>query len=203
MLVREIMTTPAVHIGEKTSPQAAVRLMARAHVTSLPVVDAEGRVVGIVSEADILRRSIQPDPRGHLRPTRRAGEALPETVESLMTREPYVTRAEEDVADVVAVLAAHGWKSVPVVKGHRLVGMLSRSDVIRCLSRPDDEIAHDVTRVFARYGSPRWQISVREGIVTVSATKGENERALADALAAEITGVRAVCHDPLPSAAET
>jgi phenylpyruvate tautomerase PptA (4-oxalocrotonate tautomerase family) len=81
--------------------------------------------------------------------------------------------------------------------------MLSRSDVIRCLSRPDDEIAHDVTRVFARYGSPRWQISVREGIVTVSATKGENERALADALAAEITGVRAVCHDPLPSAAET
>lgn len=202
MLVREVMTTPAYHVDENTSPHVAVALMARAHVTSLPVVDEEGRVVGIVSEADILRRSIQQDPRAHVRPMRRAGQPLPETVESLMTRRPYVARGEEDVADVIAVLAARGWKSVPVVKEHRLVGILSRSDVIRSLSRSDTEIAHDVARAFARYGSPRWRISVDGGVVTITGATSENERTLADWLAAEIKGVRAVCHDPTTPAPE-
>ena len=69
MLAREIMTSPALSVREDASTQMALTLLARAHLTSLPVVDRDGELVGVVSEADVLRTALEPDPRAHLRPT--------------------------------------------------------------------------------------------------------------------------------------
>lgn len=194
MLVREIMTRSAYHIADTASPQAAVVLMARGHVTSLPVLDADGQLVGIISEADILRKAIHPDPRAHLRPTTSSGEALPMQVRELMTPDPYVVREDFDVADVATVLADRGWKSVPVVKEGQLVGILSRSDVLKALSRPDPEIAHEVALALHRFGSHEWDASVRGGVVTVAGPRTDKERETAEWLAAEVVGVRKVQH---------
>ena len=64
MLVREIMTSPAYRVHEGASLEAALQMLVTGGVTSLPVVDRAGRVVGIISEADVLHEHLVPDPRG-------------------------------------------------------------------------------------------------------------------------------------------
>ena len=65
MLVREVMTTSPVTVRPGTTLQAAMRLVAEAHVTSLPVVNAAGQLRGIVSEADLIKDRVPADPRLH------------------------------------------------------------------------------------------------------------------------------------------
>src|ERR1035437_7648747 len=76
MLVREIMTSPAYSVHEDASLEEALKLMATARVTGLPVVDGGGRVVGIISEADLLKEDLEPDPRAHARPARQPTESI-------------------------------------------------------------------------------------------------------------------------------
>ena len=85
MLVREIMTAPAVTVGAEECPYEAIQLMATAHVTMLPVVDDLGVMVGVISEADLLRPALGPDSRAHLQPSSHEGAPLPRTVAELMT----------------------------------------------------------------------------------------------------------------------
>jgi CBS domain-containing protein len=99
MLAREIMTSPALSVREDASTQMALTLLARAHLTSLPVVDADGELVGVVSEADVLRTALEPDPRAHLRPAGHGAE-LPRTVAEVMTPHPHTAREESDVAEL-------------------------------------------------------------------------------------------------------
>ena len=67
MLVREIMTSPAYRVLEGATVEAALQVMATASVSSLPVVDPSEHVVGIISEADLLKDRLEPDPRAHMR----------------------------------------------------------------------------------------------------------------------------------------
>jgi CBS domain-containing protein len=69
-----------------------------------------------------------------------------------MTAGPYVTRGDEDVSDLLRVMADHGWKSIPVVSQGCLVGVVSRSDGVHALSRPDSGIRDDVLNMFAELG---------------------------------------------------
>ena len=199
MLVREIMTSPALSVPQDASTQMALTLLARAHLTSLPVVDREGHLVGVVSEADVLRTELQPDPRAHLRPTRHPGGQLPRTVTEVMTPHPHTAREETDVADLAHTFSTQSWKSLPVVRDGHLVGVVSRSDVVRALARPDEQIRHDVGRAFARDGQPHWRATVAGGVVEISGASTPRERDLSTALAAAVSGVRRVEHADAPS----
>jgi CBS domain-containing protein len=141
MLVREIMTSPAYSVLEGATLEEALKLMATSRVTSLPVVDGGGRVVGIISEADLLKSDLEPDPRAHVRPTRQATTSPLATVGQVMTPHPHTVREDTDVAELAHTFATTHWKSVPVVREELLQGVVSRSDVIRAMSRTDEQIA--------------------------------------------------------------
>jgi len=192
MLVREIMTSPAYSVHEDAPLEEALKLMATARVTGLPVVDGAGRVVGIISEADLLKADLEPDPRAHVRPARQPAGLLLATVGQVMTVHPHTVREDSDVAEVAHTFASTAWKSVPVVRGDVLLGVVSRSDVIRAMARSDKEIAAEVSRTLAETGLQAWHVDVAGGVVHITGTASERERAAATSIAQSVKGVRHV-----------
>ena len=140
----------------------------------MPVVDGDYQLVGIVAEADLLRDRLPPDPRLHLRRDEEAAENTPALlVRGAMTVDVRVVEAAADVADVARLFVDERIRSVPVLEGGRLVGIVSRRDVLRALVRPDDEIRRDLLRLVEGYtGDPTWDVAVTEGVATVRRTRG-------------------------------
>ncbi len=192
MLVREIMTSPAYSVHEDASLEAALQLMARAKVTGLPVVDSGGLLVGIISEADLLKADLEPDPRAHLRLARSSSGPLPSTVGQVMTARPHTVREDSDVAELAHTFARTAWKSVPVVRGESLLGVVSRSDVIRAMARPDREISAEISRILGEIGLQGWHAEVTSGVVHITGTASDRERAAATSIAQSVLGVRRV-----------
>jgi CBS domain-containing protein len=192
MLVREIMTSPAYSVHKDTNLETALKLMATARVTSLPVVDGGNRVVGVISEADLLKADLEPDPRAHVRPARQPTEPLLTTVAQVMTADPHTVREDSDVAELAHTFATTSWKSVPVVRGEVLLGVVSRSDVIRAMARSDTQIAAEITQVLEETGLRAWHVDVAEGVVVVRGTGSERERGAVVSIAQSVKGVRHV-----------
>jgi CBS domain-containing protein len=192
MLVGEIMTSPAVTVREDASPRVAVALLAQRRLTMLPVLDAESRLVGVVSEVDLLALPEPADPRAHLRPVASVlAEAGPGTVAELMASAPETTSEHADVAEVAALFRRTAWKCLPVMRGDELVGVVSRSDIIWAMSRDDDDIQDDVNRLLADL-DPGWQSTVSQGVVTITGHGPDREGDGAASLAATVIGVRAI-----------
>jgi len=192
MRVIDIMTATVRTALPTTSVMAALRTLAEAHVSSLPVVDDEGALVGIVSEKDLLRRVIDP-PTSKLTPGQ-LRDTPPTQVQDVMTPDPHTVRPETDVADVAHVFSIMAWKSVPVVRDDRLVGVISRSDVVRALTREDRAVQRDLERLCANAGHAEWRVTVSDGIAEVAGPRDAQERAEANRLARSVVGVRRVQH---------
>ena len=184
MLVREIMTPHPVTATVDTSVKQALGLLAEHHITALPVLDLDGALVGVLSEGDLIRDLVRQDPRGHERPT--AGTpAPPRSVDQLMTRQPVCVRPATDVASAVRLLVSRGFRSLPVLDDTgRLVGMVSRSDVVRVVARPDDELAREVEAHVAEVGLGDWGARVDDGAVTLLGPAGSSDRTMAQLVAA-------------------
>ena len=108
MLVRDIMTSPAYRVLEGASIEAALQVMATARVSSLPVVDRSEHVVGIISEADLLKDRLEPDPRAHMRLMAPPTGPMLATVAQVMTAQPYTVREDHDVAELARTFARTG-----------------------------------------------------------------------------------------------
>ena len=115
--VREAMTREVVSATTDVPIPVAARTMLFHRHTALPVVDGGNRLVGIVTEADILA-----DPQ--------AGRSAHPTVGTVMTRSPITVDAGATLGEARALVADHGLRTVPVVDGAVLVGVLSRSDLV-------------------------------------------------------------------------
>lgn len=115
--VHEVMTRETISVGTAEPLAQAARLMLHHRHTSLPVIDGDSRLVGIVSEADILAA---PD----------AGRATAATVARVMTRTPIAVDVGATVGEARALVADRGLRTVPVIEDGRLVGVLGRSDLI-------------------------------------------------------------------------
>jgi len=115
--VREVMTRHVITAGPTELVALATELMLHHRHTALPIIDHEGRLVGILSEADILT-----DPL--------AGRSAHSTVSSVMTRTPITVSLDATVGEARALIADRGLRTVPVVEGDRLAGVLSRSDLL-------------------------------------------------------------------------
>jgi CBS domain-containing protein len=192
MLVGEIMTSPAVTVRDDASPHVAMSLLARRRLTLLPVVNAQGRLVGVLSEADLLSLPEPPDPRAHLRrvpPV--AAKPQPRAVAELMTSTPQTTSEQADVAEVAALFRRTAWKCLPVMHDGEVVGVVSRSDIIQAMSRDDDDIEDDVKQLLKDLG-PGWEARVRNGVATISGPGPEREGDAAASLAATVMGIRAI-----------
>jgi CBS domain-containing protein len=115
MNVKEIMTTPVVAAEPGTATTDVAKLLTTHHISGVPVTDQDGAVVGLVSEYDLLRKQ-----------GATAAEVMSPTV---------ITVTEEtDVEDVRALLVDLRIRRVPVVAGQRLVGIVSRSDLVELLA---------------------------------------------------------------------
>jgi len=198
MLVADIMTASAVTTSPGTRAKDALRELSDREITALPVVDRDNQLVGIVSEADLLREGVVRDPRSTVRRDEHVS-ALPvetaRTVGEVMARHVVTASPNQDVSTVVNAMLEQGIHSVPVVLGTRVVGVLSRSDVVRALARADERIAADVEALFLDAGLSGWSCIVDEGEVRLVAGSHDDTR-LATALARTVAGVRSIAVEP-------
>ncbi|TFV79516.1 CBS domain-containing protein [Blastococcus sp. CT_GayMR19] len=170
MQVSEIMTTQVTTVAPDSSAKSAGQVMAARGFAALPVVDGNHAVMGIVAEADVLRDRLAQDPRLHLRRDAGDGPIPPLLVRGVMTTAVRTVLATADVAELANLFLDEGLRSVPVLDDGRLVGIVSRRDVLRALGRPDDEIGRDVLRLVDSYtGRPgAWSVAVSEGVASLS-----------------------------------
>jgi CBS-domain-containing membrane protein len=192
MLVQDVMTKDPITVIPSVGIKAAMTKLAFAGITSMPVVDDEQRLCGIVSEADLIR-DLADDPRAHERPITIRPVVPPQTVDDVCTRSPIAVGPQDDVTAAVDLMTAKGFKSLPVVDHeHRLVGIVSRSDVVRALARDDEIIAHDILRLCEELGHPVWTVEVTGGVVDIAGPADAAQRSLAHALSRTVPGVVAV-----------
>ncbi len=191
MLVREIMTAPALHVRINADLDEALQIMAGKRVTALPVVDAQHRLVGVLSEIDLLRRAIEPDHRAQAMPVQDT-QPLPKTVAEVMTVDPRTTTEGADVADLIELFTEQSFKSLPVVRGDKLIGIISRSDVVRALWRSDEELLDELHSAFQDYSQQDWKVTVTNGVVQVEGSGSARDRDVATAIARSVLGVRRV-----------
>jgi CBS domain-containing protein len=149
------------------------------------VVDRAGRVIGVVSEADLLLKEVGPEPftgpGRSLRASGRRGErakAAGATAAELMSTQPVTISPDADVADAARLMYDRGVKRLPVVDdAGQLAGIVSRIDVLSVFTRPDGQLRDDVMeRVIAgrfALNPDAFDVSVTSGIVTIT---GQVER---------------------------
>jgi CBS domain-containing protein len=191
MLIRELMTTPAVTVTGETSIGEALRLLDDHKITAMPVVDRHGDLVGVVSEADLLQDALQFDDRVPTVAVRVSASAAPRRAAEVMTHLVVSVHADDDLDTAIDLLRSTMVKSLPVLQQGRLVGMISRSDVIHLLAGRDQRIRGDVADLLRRENLD-WQVEVGDGVVKLTGPTDEQEHRQAEVLATTVRGVIAV-----------
>ena len=190
MLVREVMTSKPVTVRADTSVKDALALLNQHSITMLPVVAADDALVGVLSEADLLVGRVLPDARATMIPhIAERGDDASETVGSLMTSLALTVTEETDVAEVTKVMTATGVKSLPVVDAdRRVVGVVSRRDIVRTMARSDTEIERELTALFGSLELD-WRVEVDDGHVRVIGPLEAKDRSLALSAVSTVAGV--------------
>lgn len=191
MLIRELMTAPAVTVTARTSVGAALKLLDERKITALPVVDGEGKLVGIVSEADLVQDQSLLDDRVPVAAVRASTPTPAQRIADVMTHLVVAVEADDQLETAIDLMRSTMMKSLPVLEHDKVVGMVSRSDVIHLLAGRDERIRAEVQDLL-RVEAPDWQVQVQDGIVSITGPADSHERRLADILAGTVRGVVAV-----------
>ena len=154
MKVRDYMSTPVVSVRPDVTIADAARLMLDRKTGGLPVIDSNGLVVGMLTEHDLLRRDAN-SLRPHwlqlmVEPKEMAGEAArfrDATVAGVMTCDPMTVTEETSIEDACRLIRERRIKRLPVVRDGRLVGIITRADLIRALITAVHEIGEAHGRV--------------------------------------------------------
>ena len=176
-IVSDVMTRTVVALAGGATFKDIARTMEQWRISALPVLDERSRVIGVVSEADLLRkeefRGDEPDRPAHL--YRRAGQAkaTAETARELMTTPPVSVHADATVAAAARLMARYKVKRLPVVDDDGVLkGVVSRSDLLKVFLRDDEDIAEEVRRevVAGRFPASieSVRVDVRDGVVTLT-----------------------------------
>jgi CBS-domain-containing membrane protein len=185
MKVEELMTRNAIAVTPEIPLKEVGGLLAEHRISGLPVVDDEGHVLGVVSEADILVKERGPESKhgGVFAWLLEGGRADQEKLAArnageAMTAPAITIRARKHVSEAARLMTEHGIKRLPVVDAYgSLVGIVTRSDLVRAFARSDDEIAREIREdVVTRtlwIEDPGLEVRVDRGEVTLT---GELER---------------------------
>jgi CBS domain-containing protein len=177
MRAREMMSTPVVTVRPETPLKAVAEAMAAHRVSGVPVVDGDGRLVGIVAESDFLAK-MEDGPRrgfrGWLARILRPGRVpAPRTARDLMTTPVITAGPDATVRELARLMAAHDVNRIPIVEDGRVVGIVTRADILRTLARPDPAITEEVRWRLATdlwIDTSRIDVATRDGIVTIAGT---------------------------------
>lgn len=204
MKVESLMTREVVTVGPETSLRDAAALMAERRISGLPVVDPDGAVVGVLSEADIVIKAGGPKRAGHrllgwlLEPDFEAEEKITaQTVGEAMSAPAVTIEQGRPVHEAARLLAAEGINRLPVVRDGRLVGIITRADVVRAFARSDEEIAKEINDEILR--RTLWlepgtvTVEVEDGTVVLEGeVESEADAELLPVLVSRVPGVIAV-----------
>ena len=202
MRVQELMTTPALSIGPEASLKEVASIFVEYGVSGLPVCDAN-RVVGVVSEGDILYKELdaQDVERRPFRWLRGRDAAVIKSearmVREAMTSPPITVSPWSSASEAARLMTEYRVNRLPVVKHDVLVGIVTRTDLVRAFTRSDEEIERELHEdVLDR---TMWldrdcvQVDVKRGVVNLAGTlRTRSEVALLEAMTARIPGVVAV-----------
>jgi len=180
--VRDVMTTRVVAVRGNATFKDLATLLTEYRVSAFPVLDNDGKVIGVVSEADMLSKEalvaamgVQAARLGRIAGSPHHDEfakAAAVTAADLMTKPPVVVTPDEPVTSAARLMYHGRVKRLPVVgeKG-QLVGIVSRADVLSVYSRPDSEIQQEITKNVIQnkfFADPdQFAVSVKDGIVTL------------------------------------
>ena len=183
VVVRDVMTADPVTVEPTATVKDIAHVMLARDIRCVPVVDIGEQLIGVVSEADLISREGYPTVRSHhlagiidaaVAEHRHhwTGRAEGLTAGEIMTTDIVSCAPSEPVAVVTRRMLRHDVRTLPVVQDGRLVGVVSRHDVLRLFDRPDPEIRQRVAEVLA---SPLWapeehhvEASVLDGVVTLT-----------------------------------
>jgi CBS domain-containing protein len=216
MNASDVMSRDIISVGRDTTIAAAIRLMLDNQISGLPVIDPAGKLVGILTEGDLLRRAETGTERHRPRwleilmgPGRLASEYVRthgRRVDEIMTRQPVSVTPDTPLDQIVALMERRRIKRVPVLDGELPVGIVSRADLLRALARTfeeqpvaaagDEEIRE---RILAEFAKVSWvprdglSITVADGIVGLDGViLDEKEREALRVAAENVPGVGAV-----------
>ena len=219
MRAHQIMTRSVVTVSPETTIVDAANLMLQRHVSGLPVVDTGGKLVGIVSEGDFIRRSEIGTGRKRgrwlrfiLGPGKSASDFVHEhgrKVSEVMTSSPLTITEDTSLAEIVELMEKNHVKRLPVVRGENIVGIVSRANLLQAVASlarevpdPTADDDHIRSRIIDALEKNDWcpfglNVVVRDGIVHLSGVITEEHARQAAIVAAEtVEGVRKV-HDHL------
>ncbi|MCT9000154.1 CBS domain-containing protein [Chelativorans intermedius] len=211
MKARDIMTVGCMVVSADNSVRHAARIMLDSGVSGLPVLDDTGRIIGIITEGDLLRRMELGGPRPRIpTPERRAIDYLKRQgwkVADVMSRDVVIADENESVDSIAALMAEHGVKRVPVLRDGKLVGMVTRRDLLKAICAAPQEPIASGDAAIARtirtrldqdlgLGKDRVNVSVRRGVVHLGGTVGsEAEREAVRALVEDVSNVNGIEFD--------
>jgi CBS domain-containing protein len=181
MRVRDVMTREVVSVQPSTALKEVARLLVERNVSGMPVVDEKGRVVGVVSEGDLLVKELGPEAIHHRRLARLLGDTRDDSVREAkiraitagqaMTAPAITIEVDRAITEAAGAMVARGIKRLPVVEGGELVGIVTRADLVRAYVRTDDELAsavRDEVLLRAMWLNPvEFDVTVSKGVVRV------------------------------------
>jgi CBS domain-containing protein len=216
MKASDIMTGRVISIAPDASVLEAIRLMLDKHISGLPVIDASGALVGVITEGDFLRRAETGTERKRPRwlefllGPRRLAEDYVHThafkVEEVMTPEPITVTEDTGLDEVVQILERRRIKRLPVMRGAQVVGIVSRANLLRALASlggaappPAKTDAQIRAQLLAEFDKQLWapvaliDVVVKDGVVELWGTIMEEAQGEALRVCAEnIPGVKSV-----------
>ncbi|MFI9615262.1 CBS domain-containing protein [Streptomyces sp. NPDC052023] len=176
-IVSDVMTHTAVAVGRDAPFKDIVGLMEQWKVSALPVLEGEGRVIGVVSEADLLPkeefRDSDPDRLTQLRRLPDLAKAGGVKAQELMSTPAVTVHADATLAQAARIMAQRGVKRLPVVNAEGMLeGIVSRADLLKVFLRSDEELADEVRRevVAPLFPVPvePIRVEVNDGVVTLT-----------------------------------
>jgi CBS domain-containing protein len=178
--VRELMTREVVSVPPDTPLRRVAQLLLEHGISGVPVCDANGTLLGVVTEADILRKELGVKLGGPLAWLADGSDvvemqkAAARTAGEAMTSPPVTTSPWRTVAEAARLMLDRRVNRLPVVAGGRLVGIVTRADLVRAFKRPDEEISREIAE--EAIGDSLWvsrddvEVEVRDGEVTLRGT---------------------------------
>jgi CBS domain-containing protein len=216
MKASDVMTSNIITVGINASVGEAAAILLNSRISGAPVVDERGELVGIVSEGDLMRRPEIGTTRRHswwlelLSSERSSAVEYIKThsrkVTDVMTREVITASPDTPLGDIAALLERNQIKRVPIVEGGKMVGLVSRANILQALASATKKLGSLVSaddsalrkEVIARLETEPWKpvmltVTVHDGTVDLWGLVNSAEEKKAARLAAEVTpGVRSV-----------
>ncbi|MGW3498033.1 CBS domain-containing protein [Streptomyces sp. NPDC001020] len=178
-IVSDVMTWQVVAVRRDAPFKEIVRTMGQWKVSALPVLEADGRVIGVVSQADLLPKEEfhDRDLTLHEQPQRLSdvAKASAVTAEEVMSSPAITVHPDVTLAQAARIMAVRHVKRLPVVDDEDILkGIVSRGDLLKVFLRPDKDIEEEVRRTVVSYLFPALShtihVNVHEGVVTLRGT---------------------------------